>query len=121
MPLVAAIADIEAATGLDFDKVPWKQADLKIVIGGGEGPKDLGVTRYYYQSAVTNSARIKVYRLTYRKNWDVRVNVYRHELGHALGLPHVKGSDVMNRRITMVRTTTRWQAALKRRYAHCED
>jgi predicted Zn-dependent protease len=120
MPLVAAITDIEAATGLDFDKVPWRWGDLKITIGGGKGSKNVGVT-HYYRASVAKSARIKVYRLTYRQNWDVRVNVYRHELGHALGLNHVKGSDVMNRRMTMVRSATRWQAALQRRYAHCED
>jgi len=115
-----AVHDIEKATGLEFEKVPWDRADMKITIGGkGEDvEEDLGRTKYWYSGRIQN-AKIYIYRLTYQANWITRMNTFRHELGHALGLNHVKAKDIMNKYVDDSLSKTQWKSKLKKRYKEC--
>jgi hypothetical protein len=130
--LKAAIRDVEAATGLDFRRAgaATATADLRIELSPqraprhlrrqGKGNYGLAQWRIADKNKIT-TAKITIFRDVYSTPAATQRNVYRHEVGHVLGLPHQKSTsrDVMNPRISSTRTTTTYHRLLQSRYRHC--
>jgi len=129
--LKAAIRDVETATGLDFRRAATAAtADLRIELSPqraprhlrrqGKGNYGLAQWRIADKSKIT-TAKITIFRDVYGTPAATQRNVYRHEVGHVLGLPHAsaRSRDVMNPRISSTRTTTTYHRLLQSRYRHC--
>lgn len=116
--LKSAIKETEKVSGVDFRRVAWSKSDLKIKLTSKKNKKYYAYINYFHDNNIDRGL-ISVYRGTLRASYKTQLNVYRHELGHALGLDHVKGSDVMNARTTSSRTRTAWRAGLKHLYRGC--
>jgi Matrixin len=119
-PVNTAIKNVESVSGLDFKRVGWKDADLKIHLTKKTSKEMLAYTDWWYSGSTTWMADIVVYKDTYKEPYKVEVDVYRHEIGHALGLSHIRGSDVMNARVIRNATRTGWARGLRTLYKQCQ-
>jgi len=115
----AAIKEAEKVSGLDFRRVKWNQAELQVYFSNKRSKKSHAYTEYTYLGNKQYFAFINVYGGVYKRSYNTQLNVYRHEIGHALGLAHIKGSDVMNKKVGPKHTRTAWKAGLKWLYKKC--
>jgi len=115
-----AIRDAEEASGIDFKLVAWKKSDLQFALLDGNYWSFMAVTKRRTIRNETVSAVINVYHRTYGYPRATRVDTYRHEIGHVLGLAHVKGSDTMSARLVKGQSTQAgWRTGLRWLYKRC--
>ena len=117
--LRSAITNIEKVSGLDFKRVPWAQAELKVSFTSGKSGSLLGRARWWFTNHEVHRATVTIYQKAYRKSQATKINMFRHELGHVLGLAHVRGADVMNRSVKPGRSRTGWNNGLRWLYRSC--
>lgn len=114
-----AIRSTEAASGLDFKRVSWSRADLKISLLHQSRGKTVGTTQSWTSGDENTRSKIKIYAPAFSYGYVDQVDNYRHEIGHSLGLNHVQGSDIMNAFVRPHPTRSGWRAGLRWLYRGC--
>ena len=121
-PLRRAMRLTERASGVRFKRVPRRRADLHIRVRHRAHPGDPG--RYadlvrWVQGRHHTHAHLTVYPRTLRLSARTARDIHRHELGHALGLAHVRGNDLMSPYLRPNQTARGWRRGLRTLYRHC--
>ena len=114
-----AIESTEEASGVDFVEVPQADADLMIILSKQRQGQKLATTQPYLLEDEYTSASVIVYAKAFQYPYPDRVDNYRHEFGHVLGLDHIEGSDLMNAFTVNNPTDDGWRTGLQALYPSC--